>query len=73
MPPAQITDLTVNTVKPNYVDLSWTAVGDDGMTGLASGYDLRYSNTPINTDEDFAAATPVTGLAVPQAPVQPRC
>ncbi len=67
-PPAQITTLAAPNVKPNYATLTWTAVGDDGMTGLAAGYDMRYSTTAIVTDADFAAATPVTGLGTPKAP-----
>ena len=44
--PAQITTLTAPNVKPNYATLTWTAVGDDGVTGVAAGYDLRYQHKP---------------------------
>lgn len=44
--------------------LLWTAPGDDGTSGRAQEYSLRYSTTPI-VEATFNAATPVTGLAPP--------
>ncbi len=41
------------------VALSWTAPGDDGREGTATGYDLRWSTSPI-TDQNFAAADALT-------------
>jgi hypothetical protein len=32
------------------VSLSWTATGDDGTTGRASAYELRWSTTPVGAD-----------------------
>lgn len=46
------------------VTLAWTAPGDDGTTGQATSYNLRYSTSPI-TDGNFDSATAVTGLAAP--------
>ena len=43
---------------PNSVHLSWTASGDDSLTGTASQYDLRYS-TSLITAANFASATQV--------------
>jgi phosphodiesterase/alkaline phosphatase D-like protein len=40
----------------NSVSLSWTAPGDDSLSGLASQYDLRYSTSAI-TSNNFASAT----------------
>lgn len=40
-------------------ELSFVAPGDDGMVGLASGYDIRYSNSPITNEEQFAQAQSV--------------
>jgi chitodextrinase len=65
-PPAAINTLAAPTVKPNYVTLTWTAVGDDGSVGVAAAYDLRYSTSPIVTEGDFAAATAVPGLPAPK-------
>ena len=67
-PPAQVTTLAIPNVKPNYAVLTWTAVGDDGMVGVAGGYDLRYSTSAIYDDASFAAAAAVTGIAAPKAP-----
>ncbi len=36
--------------------LSFTAVGDNGSSGAASSYEVRYSAMPINTAQDFDAA-----------------
>ena len=44
--------------------LKWTAPGDDGNLGIATAYDLRYSNAPINTS-NFSSATPVSPQPVP--------
>lgn len=46
------------------VVLHWTAPGDDGRTGRASQYDLRYATVPI-TDANWNLATRVNGLARP--------
>ncbi|MGH7491319.1 MAG: Ig-like domain-containing protein, partial [bacterium] len=62
--PAAITDLSITAVTASSVELTWTATGDDGATGLASAYDLRYSTAPIN-DGNFSSATPIVGLGNP--------
>lgn len=49
------------------VILNWTATGDDGNVGLASEYDLRYSLSPITTD-NFYLATRVQGMIPPAPP-----
>jgi hypothetical protein len=41
------------------LSLHWTAPGDDGASGLATSYDLRWSSSPIN-DGNFGSATPIT-------------
>ena len=66
--PASVQDLAIESVNGSSVTLQWTATGDDGATGTASGYDLRYSTTsPIQTDDDFANASRVDGLPEPAA------
>ena len=48
--------------------LSWTAPGDDGMSGRASTYELRYSPAPpagADTAGWWGAATSVAGLPAP--------
>ena len=45
--------------------LTWTAPGDDGNTGTASEYDIRYSTSPI-TVANWNAATQCIGEPAPQ-------
>lgn len=47
--------------------LKWTAPGDDGVTGRATRYDLRYSLLPI-TPNTFASAAAAAGLPTPASP-----
>jgi hypothetical protein len=42
--------------------LEWTAPGDDGGSGTAKSYDLRWSSTAI-TSANFGSATPITAPA----------
>lgn len=44
--------------------LRWTSPGDDGATGRATSYDLRYSNLPI-TAANFTLATRILNLPAP--------
>ncbi len=62
--PAAITNLAVSTSTPDSVTLTWTAPGDDGTTGLATSYDIRYWTSTI-TDANWDAATQVTGEPTP--------
>jgi len=50
---------------PTSVTLNWTAQGDDGSTGSASEYDIRYSTSSI-TELNWSSATQITGEPVPQ-------
>ncbi len=50
------------------VELNWFATGDDGLLGRADNYEVRWSETPIFTDADWAAATSVNGAPQPGAP-----
>jgi hypothetical protein len=43
------------------VALTFTAPGDDGSTGMVTGYQVRYATTEIADSEDWDAATPFTG------------
>ena len=65
-PPAAVDDLNVDSTTGSTADLSWTATGDDGTTGTASSYDLRWSTSPIDAS-NFDAATVVPGVSSPQA------
>jgi hypothetical protein len=64
-PPAAVTDLAAATGSASgNVGLTWTAPGDDGHTGTASAYDLRYHTVPI-TDANWGAASIVNGEPAP--------
>lgn len=63
--PAAIGDLSANTGSAvGTVDLSWTAPGDDGSSGTASTYIVRYNTTQI-TAGNWWASTNVTGEPAP--------
>ncbi|MDZ7267057.1 MAG: Ig-like domain-containing protein [candidate division KSB1 bacterium] len=64
-PPAFVSDLSTTTVTSTSVELRWTAPGDDGNTGTARSYDLRYA-TSLITEANFNSATPVAGLGNPK-------
>ncbi len=59
-PPADITNLATSNPTGNSIALSWTAPGDDSLSGRASQYDIRYSTSPI-TNANWNSATQVTG------------
>jgi hypothetical protein len=67
-PPAAVTDLSAQTgTTVGTVDLSWTASGDDGTTGTATSYLVRYSSTEITDQSGWDSATIVTaGIPTPQ-------
>ncbi|MCH8748898.1 hypothetical protein IH781_04100, partial [Patescibacteria group bacterium] len=44
--------------------MTWTAPGDDGSTGTATTYDVRYSTSNI-TAGNFSSATAATGEPIP--------
>jgi len=66
-PPAAISDLTVVSFGNNSLGLSWTAPGDDGNSGTAKVYDLRYDTLSIMDNTDWEAAIEVLGEPTPKA------
>ena len=64
--PAQTTDVSANNITETEVVLEWTATGDDGTTGTATAYDIRYGTEAI-TDANFADATAVANPPTPSA------
>ncbi len=64
--PAPVADLAATELLLTQVRLTWTATGDDGMTGTANAYDIRYSTSPI-TPETWDSATQAAGEPKPQA------
>jgi hypothetical protein len=65
-PPAAIASLTVTGTTGNSISIRWNAPGDDGATGTASSYDIRYSTSNI-TNGNWSSATQVTGEPTPAA------
>lgn len=62
--PGTVANLNATEIYDNKAWLTWSSPGDDGSTGLAAAYDLRYSTTPI-TSTSFATATAVSPQPVP--------
>ena len=63
--PNAIGNLAVSGTSPWSATLKWTASGDDGATGRAGFYDVRYSTAPI-TAATWAAATPALSEPAPR-------
>lgn len=67
IPPAPIADLRVGKSGNDWVELQWTASGDDGNSGRATSYSLRYA-TRLKDLEDWENAYELTGVPVPKNP-----
>ena len=55
--PSAVTDLTADSPTSDSVILVWTAPGDSGMKGKATGYVVRYSTTGSITADNWSSAT----------------
>jgi hypothetical protein len=64
--PSVITNLAAGSPTTNSITLTWTAPGNNGITGTASQYDIRYSLSTID-NSNWASATQVTGEPLPKA------
>lgn len=62
-PPAAITSLQATNLGTT-VNLTWIAPGDDGMSGTATSYDIRYNTIKI-TNANFNTSTQVSNPPVP--------
>ena len=47
-PPAAIADVGLDNPSETSLRVTWTAPGDDGTTGTAATYDMRYSTSVLN-------------------------
>lgn len=63
--PAAISDLSLSDEATSSIVLTWTAPGDDGSTGTATSYDIRYSQSLI-TEAVWSTVTNPTGEPSPQ-------
>ncbi|HEX4381354.1 MAG TPA: Ig-like domain-containing protein, partial [Myxococcales bacterium] len=70
-PPSAVVDLSVvpGSITATGVTLSFTAPGDDGATGTATAYEIRYLAGAAcpNTAANFATGTLVVPVAAPHA------
>jgi hypothetical protein len=64
--PATIADLSVTGTTGTSISVRWTAPGDDGTTGTAASYDVRYSTSTI-TSANWSSALQATGEPAPAA------
>jgi hypothetical protein len=62
--PGKVVNLKASGVTQTSISLTWTAPGDDGKTGTATSFDLRYSTTALNATT-WGAATQVSGEPAP--------
>ncbi|MGH9463692.1 MAG: discoidin domain-containing protein [Vicinamibacteria bacterium] len=59
----ELAEVDVWSAEPNIVaTLTWTATGDDGATGTAASYEIRFTTSPT----DFQSATLAPNPPVPQ-------
>jgi len=65
LPPGSIANLSTSDAGSNSIRLAWTATGDDGNTGRATKYEIRYS-TALITAGNFGSATLVLGSPDPK-------
>lgn len=64
--PDPVSDLAINSSSSFMAELTWTATGDDGSTGTATAYELRFYHKIINL-ENWESATLAQGVPVPLA------
>ncbi len=63
--PAAVSLSAATGTNTGQVDLNWNAPGDDGTTGTATSYIVRYATSAIDTQAKWDAATNVTGEPTP--------
>ena len=60
--------LAAGATTASSVALSWTATGDDSLTGIAHHYEVRWSASPITAANCASATLVATGVPAPGAP-----
>ena len=63
--PAAVSNLATSSPTSSSITLTWMAPGDDGSTGTATSYDIRYRTGGSVNDSNWASATQVTGEPAP--------
>ncbi len=64
--PAAVSDLTVTGGDAFSANLTWTATGDDGTNGTASGYEIRYATSQIDAN-NWDSTSVMPNAIAPQA------
>ncbi|HAH08158.1 MAG TPA: hypothetical protein DCM05_16810 [Elusimicrobia bacterium] len=62
-PPAAVTDLAAVSTAAGQAELRWTAPGDDGLSGRAAAYLVRYSTAGPLTPSNFSGARSLSAPA----------
>ena len=57
IPPDPVSNLHIDRIQSHCLTVSFTAPGDNGSSGYAAAYDIRYSSTPITGESDWLRAT----------------
>ena len=66
-PPATTSNLAAGSPTTTSLTLTWTAPGDDGTTGTATTYDVRYLTSGAVVTTNWASATQATGEPTPHS------
>jgi formylglycine-generating enzyme required for sulfatase activity len=64
-PPAAVSTLTLTGRTSSAITLGWVAPGDDGESGTASSYTIRYSTQSI-TNDNWHSATAIASPPMPE-------
>lgn len=64
--PARIDDIEILHSTTTTITFRWTATGDDGISGKAAAYDIRYSRGYLHDEEDWESAKPVEDPPAPR-------
>ncbi len=71
LPPSPVREFTANPGRYfGEVDLKWVGAGGKDRGGSPCRYDTRFSSGPIQTEEAFESASPLTGSLPPLVPGQ---
>ncbi|UCH85673.1 MAG: fibronectin type III domain-containing protein, partial [Candidatus Latescibacterota bacterium] len=68
VPPSAITDLAAAAVDETSFELTWTAPGDDAMSGTAAEYDIRCWTRPILDESSWDEAKSMSAPPKPGSP-----
>ncbi len=71
IPPARVTDLSVERLSNGDVKVSWTAPGDNANRGIAAFYDIRYATKKKHLSQ-WDKAMVVPGEPLPEAAGTPQ-